>query len=298
MDLLFNQLARPMRSYVALAVAVAAIAFLSSPPVKHPRGEHLPPMLPRKEFAYALGKSQLMLFSDYLWIQTGHAVGAARYRDEFLDPYYYADLLTDLDPDFGFVYLFAGISVPYNLGRETWINTHESTQLFEKGYRRFPTFLQLAIALAYNLSYYHQEYQRAAGIIERAAKLPGAPSYLASLATRLYSQSGDFDAGLALAQSMRDSATNPEDRAVFEQRVKELLLERVLTRIEKACKAFSTRAGRPPQNISELVETQDLEAAPSDPLGGRLELNAECTARATSQARRLRPYGFKEDSEP
>src|SRR5262249_15566109 len=139
---------RPLWAAISLG-CVLTVAALSRPPAKEKSGEHEAPLLPRKELLHVLGASCQQLVADYFWIQTIQAVGAALSSHEYLDAYYYADLVTDLDPRFLQIYTFTGAALPVNLGRETWVNTAESTRLLEKGHQNAPTDVYLGILLAY-----------------------------------------------------------------------------------------------------------------------------------------------------
>jgi hypothetical protein len=234
-----------------------------------------------------VGRSQLPLVVDYLWIQlvqtTGRAVGAEEYRDLFP----YADLITDLDPWFQLVYRFAGGTLPTNLGRETWVNTEESTRIIRKGLKLFPNDLQLNVLLAYNLSAFHQEYLEAAQVLERTARLPGVPEYLPALATRLYAQSGQVDAGLALARSLAESAEDEETRATFEQRVWDLEMEAELRRVDQAIDTFREYFGVAPPDVPTLFWLGFLERPPEDPEGGGFFIGHDERAYSETQRRRL-----------
>jgi hypothetical protein len=228
-----------MRSRVSLSVVIlgilslGALVLLAAPPRKPPRGPHQEPLLPRKEVLQVAGRGYLPLVVDYLWIQLIQATGRARKAEEYRDVYPYAELITDLDPRFDVVYRFAGTTLPTNLGRETWVNTEESTRIIRKGLPLFPDDLRLNILLAYNLSTFHHQYREAAQVLEKASKLPEAPEYLSALATRLYAQSGEVDSGLALARSLAESA---EDAFAT-------------WRSRRSCSAW-TRPSRPSRSIS------------------------------------------------
>src|SRR4051794_21804690 len=202
----------PLPALLAGLCTLPALVLLAPPPRKPPRGPHQEPLLPRQEVLRLTGRGYIEVIADYFWLQLIQATGLALRAEEYRDIYPYADLITDLDPRFGIVYSFAAGTLPANLGRETWVNTQESTQLLRKGLKLFPRDLKMNMLLAYNLSTFHKQYREAAEVLERAAKLPGAPSSLPALATRLYAQAGSVDTGLALARSLADSAEDPETR--------------------------------------------------------------------------------------
>lgn len=275
---------------LVLVLSVSLCVVLATPPKRGNRQGHLPPLLPRLEVVRAVGAPIHHLVTDYFWIQTIQAVGKANTRHEYRDIYDYADLVTELDPKFRQVYLFAGAAIPFHARGGKWFNTEESTRLLEKGLRHFPDYVYLRIILAYNLSTFHRQYERAAKIIEEASRLPDAPEYLAGLATRLHAQAGNFDAGMEFARSLAESSDEPETRELFERRVKELELERELSRVDAAVQAYKQREGRLPPGLQALVEAGDLPRVPEDPLGGVIQLDAEGRGISTAQQKRLTDF--------
>jgi hypothetical protein len=268
-------------------VSLGALVLLAAPPRKPPRGPHQEPLLPRRELLQVMGQGYLPVIVDYLWIQLIQATGRANKAEEYHDIYPYAELITELDPRFDIVYRFAGSSLPTNLGRETWVNTEESTRIVRKGLKLFPEDLQLNILLAYNLSTFHQEYREAAQVLERAARLPNAPDYLPSLATRLYAQSGEVESGLTLAYSLAESTEDEQLRATFERRILELQMEAELQRVDRSIDAFRQQFGVAPPDIDTLLWLGFLDRPPEDPQGGGFFIGYDERAYSETQKRRL-----------
>ena len=276
---------------LTLLIAVAVVLVTLTPPERNSAGQpHEPPLLPKASLVRIAGRAFLPLLADYYWLAAIQATGKANTAPEYLDVADYAQLITDLDPDFGYVYQFAGVVVPVNLGRETWMNTKESTAILEKGVAHFPKLPFLRTLLAYNLSVFDQEYARAAQMLEEASKLPGAPSYLPLLATRLYAQAGAFEAASAFANQFANSAEDPGTRAAFTHRTKEIELERILQTLDGQVAAFRERTGRLPENLQELVSVGALPAIPPDPLEGEIYLGTDGRTYSTSQSHRLEVY--------
>jgi len=261
-------------SLLTIGSGIAVVAALSGPPALT-RHEYEPPLLPRPELLKVLGNAQRHMLADYYWVLTTEATGRAYSRYEYRDIADYAEIVSELDPQFRYIYVFAGVSVPYNLGRETWVNTEESTRILSKGFLLFPDYVYLRILLAYNLSYFHQKYEQAADILRDTLELPRAPSYLSALATRLYAQAGAIDAGLSLAQSLFQNAPDPGTREAFERRTKELLLERELQRIDQAVEEFRKQKGRLPATVLELISAGVIHEIPPDPMGGTIVIGSD-----------------------
>jgi hypothetical protein len=265
----------------AWAVSLGLVGFFSRPPTPPLRLPDSAPVLPRASTLMALFGSHRHLLADYYWLQASYHAGLARTRSEYRDVAYYANLVTDLDPDFRYAYVFGALVAPYNLGREQWVNTAESTALLEKGLRRFPEDSELLFILAYNESYFHEHYARAAQLLERAAQAGGAPFDARALATRLYATGDSFEAALAVAEGAIAQAKDEETRQFFEKRKKEIELERVLKSVEKAAQSFRTSTGRLPYTADELLVTGYLNIAPVDPFGGSIVLDDSGRASST-----------------
>lgn len=282
--------ARNWSLLASLLLCLGVVAALSRPPARLQSAEHLPPLLPRKELLLLIGKPYQHLLADYYWIQTTYAAGVARTEKEYQDVYFFADFTTDLDPDFEYVYRFAGTVIPYNRGRETWVNTLESTRIIEKGRARFPDSVFLRIIHAYNLSFFHLQYERAAALLAETARLPDAPSYIRALATRLYAQAGRLEAGALLAASLAEQAEDDKERQFLERRMLQLQLERELRQVDEALKAFRSRTGRPATTLAELLVSGELRQFPVDPLGGAIIIGPEGTALSTAERERMKVY--------
>ena len=281
-------------------MGVAGVALLARPPAKPARGEQ-GPLLPRVQFLHALGASQQVLLADYFWLGTLQQIGIAMGADGYRDIFPYADLATDLDPQFKIVYRTAAVSLPFNYGRETWVNGELSTRLLRKGLRTFPGDFQFQFLLANNLMFLDHRYAEAADVVRDLSRQPSAPPYLSGLATRLYAQSGDFGAGVALAAALRDAAPDDETRAYFEHRILEIREEQVLQTIDAASTRFKSERGHVPSTVLELVSGGYLAAIPIDPLGGTLGFNRVGEAISSTSDKRLRLHQLNHevnDSKP
>jgi hypothetical protein len=271
--------------YFVAAAALLCLALLTQAPGKT-KAEHSDPLLPRPELLKVAARAYLNVVADYYWIQTVQALGRARTRDEYRDIYWYAELATTLDPDFDIIYRFAGTSIPHNLGRETWVNTRESTALLEKGVARFPKDVRLQVLLAFNYSYFHHDYARAGTLLANTARMQGAPKYLGALATRQLAQAGRIDSGLELARSLYEQETDPDAKALFERRIGQLLTERVLQQVDAAIASYKDKRGELPTTIQELTQ-EGLLPPVTDPSGGTLFIDDKGRAQSTSESGRL-----------
>lgn len=276
------------RILLGLLLLLAGLALLSRPPAPLTHaGAHQPPLLPRPEVLRVVGAGYIQLIADYFWIQTLNTTGRAQTAAEYRDIYDYAWMVTELDPKFREVYVFAGAALPVQVTPGHWRNTRESTSILERGLKAVPDHLLLRILLAYNWATYAHQYDRAAKLLEETSKMPNAPPYLAALATRMYSRAGDFTSGLLLARSLADAAEDPATKGTFERRVKQLQLERALVVVDHALEAFRAREHRAPADLEELIAAHDLQALPADPFGGQIVLGTDGRAHSTAEPERM-----------
>lgn len=276
-----------LRQLMLLAASIAALVWAAKPPSNLGRRGMDEPLLPRPEFLKTVGASQLPLVVDYYWIQMAQQMGGALTEREYRDIYFYAKLVTELDPKMWIAYYYGAAATPYNRGRENWVNTKESSELIETGLKVFPESYRLRFLRAYNLMFFDKNYAEAAKEVDSLAKHPEAPAYLPQLATRLYAAAGRFEDGMALAVAMRDAAETDEERAFFDRRIKELQLEPILQAVDQACDNFTAKEGRRPKDMDELVAKGYLPMKPVDPLGGEIVIFNDKRARSTQEQYRL-----------
>ncbi|HVG59461.1 MAG TPA: pilus assembly protein, partial [Hyalangium sp.] len=252
--------------------------------------------LPRIELLRTLGAGQQSLVADYYWLQAIQATGrggSSLEATRYLDLFYYADLVTDLDPKFYKVYTFSGNTIPTNLGRETWVNTAEARKILEKGVKHFPEDSTLRLYLAYNLSYFFNEHAAATEHLRIAASLPNVNKFVPEIATRMLAYNRRFDAALEMVKSFRDNETDPVMQKVFDERIQEIYREQALIQVDDALAAFKKREGRLPQQLSELVRSGDLSEIPVDPMGGVIYITEEGKSASTSSPLRLEPIDYR-----
>ena len=262
---------------------------LLRPPTR--RTESFEPLyLPRASILHAFGKPILPAIVDYYWLESLQTLGGAATAAEFRSLADYGNLISDLDSRFTYPNRFLGGAIPFDLGREQWVNTAESTALMTRALSHASSDYYLRVLLAYNLSYFDKKYQEAAQLLEEASRIPNCPLYVRALATRLYAHAGHFENALAFAQSLAATSTDPEQRELFKRRISEIQLERELRRVEEAAARFRSRTGRSPGRVETLVEQGDLAPAPSDPLGGTISLDERGVAHSTSEQKRLAPF--------
>jgi len=281
-----NRLARAL----LLVTLLVLLAALSRPPSRRAAQSFEPLYLPRASVLHGFGKPILPAIVDYYWLESLQTLGGAMTAPEFRSLADYGNLISDLDPNFTYPNRFLGGAIPFDLGREQWVNTAESTALMTRALPHAPNDYYLRVLLAYNLSYFDKRYEQAAQLLEEASRIPNSPLYIRALATRLYAHAGHFESALSFAENLAETSSDPEQRELFKRRIAEIQLERELRRVEEAVARFRARTGASPRTVEALVGQGDLAPPPSDPLGGMIFLDARGVAHSTSEQKRLAPF--------
>jgi tetratricopeptide (TPR) repeat protein len=189
---------------------------------------------PETQRALAFGYSALL--SDWYWLQAIQYYGTPsnaqqRYRrlPDFLEA------ATDLDPEFAYVYQFAGQSLPFDDGTDhRWHNVGAAIHLLEKGMASSSTRWQIPWLLGYCLYTFEGKYAEAGRVIAVAALRPHAPPYLRSLSLRLLAAGGQLDTAIEMTQRALSGVPEGRERSQMQERLNALLLQKQLTSLNSA----------------------------------------------------------------
>jgi hypothetical protein len=227
--------------------------------------------LPRPEVVRLGSLGFHSLAADLYWIGALNYFGDDRNeRIAFAQLSNYLELVVALDPDFEIAYQYGGVALPWNTGKE-WIHIDQAISLLERGVQRFPNEWKLRFELAYTYVAYTSRYRDAGQQLAAAALLPGAPPYLASLATRMYGSAGDYDGAARIAEQMMAETKDEELRAGMAQRLREIDVVRNITRLEALVAQFRADHQRLPTTLDELVSAGLIAQIPPEALGGRFQ---------------------------
>lgn len=236
----------------------------------------------------ALGRSHLSLITDLFWIR---AIGVAVNLKVPADGralITWCDFVTDLDPTFIYPYLFGGLLGPMTSATGE-LNVTEAGALLKKGMKHIPSDHRLALYLSFNQLHLEHDVKAAAQTLREGSRAPGAPIYMAQLATRLLSEANDFDAAAAFAAELESSSSDESVREQFAQRRLEIERDRSLDVLQRAVDRFRAQRGAPPQTLLQLLSEGFISELPVDPLGGEFQLSPDGQVTAPSGAR-LRAY--------
>lgn len=200
---------------------------------------------------------------------------------------------TDLDPKFAGAYRFAGNAMPRHTLDDKITNALQAETILKKGARERPDDWRIPFELGFIQSYYLGRFGEAAVNLGAAARAPGSPAYLGLLATRAAADAGELDLAERMATVMAAEASEESTHEEWNKRLLDLRMERDLRAIEAAIARHQARTGAKPPSIQALVRSGDLKRMPSEPHGGRYQLDESGEPRSTA-AQRLRIRGRRE----
>jgi hypothetical protein len=242
-----------------------------------PRGELLRPAL--------LGFHHLG--ADLLWLRIVQVFGEQVVTEWDYEWLYHAfDVVTTLDPQYTYVYDVGGTVLAEFAHR-----VELSNQLLEKGFKANPTAWRLPFVLGFNHFFHLQDYVSAGRYMSEAARIPGRPYYVDTLAARLYVEGGSPALALQYLEAMIQQATSPDLRRIYVEKYNEVLIARDLRALDEAVERYRKAWGVNPQTLSDLVSKGFLSAIPDEPFGGEYRVDPQTGAVSSStHPERLRLY--------
>ncbi len=247
--------------------------------------------LPNARIVRFLTSSHHTTAADLYWLKLVQYVGSeAPLRAGWPDLEALTDVVVTLDPKYGYVYQASGILLA-TAGR-----IDASNDILERGMENVPDRWQLPFYAAFNRWYHQRQFREAGQLMLRAARLPGRPSWLTELANRMFASSGSLDDGIALLEMMIANAEDPLLRDDLVRRREDLVIEKMLRRIEERAEAFRARHGRWPASLGEIDDPSIRSFLPT-PLGQTLRWDP-ATGEVRSLYLRDRLVVYEPDQEP
>jgi len=223
-----------------------------------------PTWLPRGEIVRTASMGQRLLLADLYWLRTvqyiGETVLLKQQRWEALYPL--SDLVTDLDPRFGYAYQVAGSNLAGLAHRYD-----EADRILLKGMQHLPDRWSLPMVMGVNKFLYQEDYPTAAEYIRRASVV-GKKPHLALLAANLAAISNtdaEYDTAVAFLDQAIEAAGTPELQEELVTRRARTLTFQALSHLERAIAAYVRRNGVPPPVPEALLAAGLLTELPRVP---------------------------------
>ncbi len=183
--------------------------------------------------------------------------------------------ITDLDPKFWDPYLFSSLMLAWNFNEPEKANA-----ILTKAEINLPNDYRPSYFKGFNFYYFLKDNEKAAKYMIKASKLPGSPSYLPYLATRLSVYSAEHRTAAAFLEQMIKTTRN---EAIVRQLKMRLETVNHLILLEKYVIEYKERFGLFPKHIEGLVCAGFLKEIPKDPHGGKYLIMGNSRVYTTSR---------------
>jgi hypothetical protein len=253
--------------------------------------------LPRPEVARAASLGFEALAADLYWLQAVQIVGDAKGPPREHAPLLgrIVDAVTRLNPWVGHPYRFAAIWLT-----ETPEQVREANELLERGVAYHPRDWRNRFYLGFNHFFYLSETDRAAEVLEGAARLEGSPGYLSRLVARLRAEGGGLDAAAVLLSELLRGNEDPYARAEYEKSLDEIETERRARFLDAARTEYQRRLGHDVGTVEDLVRGPQpvLRELPAELHGWEWVLDPESGRIVSSYYGRRYELHFQGDVRP
>lgn len=228
-------------------------------------------MLPRGEVLRPALMGFHHLGADIIWLRIVQVLGEQVVTEQDYEWLSHAlDVVTTLDPQYTYAYDAGGTILAELAHRVDWSN-----RLLEKGLKANPAAWRLPFTLGFNYFFHLNDYVKAGEYMGQAAKIPGRPLYVDTLAARLYVEGGSPLLALQYMEIMIQQAEDPQLRTIYEDKYKEVLIARDLLTIDRAFARYRQTLGRNPQALADLVKEGYMASVPEEPFGGEYRVDSE-----------------------
>ena len=211
------------RKYAEIALALAALALLVAASrgvegiagKKH-RLEVL--YLPSGQFIEQASLGYRDLAADVLWFKMVQYYGGYRMGENNIALFaHLVDVITDLDPQFKYAYVFGALVIAQDLGQ-----FKQGIGILEKGIRNNPQDWWLPFQLGFLNYVYARDYTKALFYFEKAARLPGSGPQAARFAAFAAGKAGHVETSIAMWEELARTSDNKYIRELSERYIERL----------------------------------------------------------------------------
>ena len=227
--------------------------------------------------------------ADIAWLEAVQVVGNKDLSPADYDRLYdLLDVVANFDPKFEIPYFLGGLV----LGQSP-DHARKALLVLERGRRHYPADWRFPFYMGFTRYFSLGDAVAGGGAMAEAVRLPGAPPYLAGLASRMLTEAREPEAALALLETITRQENDPVRRSVLERRIREVAVERDLQALEEAVERYREKMGLAPGDLSALVREGVLAAIPEEPNGGKYLLVRGGKVRSDRVTQRLRVFQKK-----
>ncbi len=228
------------------------------------------------------------ILADAAWLEAVQVAGVRRMAPADYDRLAaLIETVNNFDPKFDVPYFLGGLI----LG-ESPAHVPDALRVLEKGRMELPSAWRIPFYEGY-LRYFAQGDPLAGGMaLEEAARVPGSPSYVPLLASRMLAEGRRPETALQFLSAMMREETDPSRLRALEARIRDVETERDIQLLERAVERYRKKTASAPRALSDLVAAGILQGLPTEPNGGGYFLEPDGSVRSDRVAHRLKVFRY------
>ncbi len=220
----------------------------------HPKAPQLPPAILK-----ALAGEFKGIVADYLLIEAAAFIGAN--TEATAEDWEAVSLLfrqsMAMDPHFKQTYYLVQSALTWEAKKYNL-----AIELLEKSKKHRPWDWLPGFFIGFDYHFFLKDDLTASKHLMEASKVQDAPLLLATLGSRLAQKSGSTGNAIIFLKAMYEKEEDEETRKALEERIEALVGVLIL---EKGISRFTSRFGRPPGTLEDLVSEGILKEIPQNP---------------------------------
>ena len=226
------------------------------------------------------------LFADISWLGAVQVAGTRRLtRNEYDRLAFMIQTVIQFDPRFKVPYLLGGL-----LLGDSRPHVLEALKILEQGEENHPDDWRFPFYIGYLYYFSLGDPMEGGKALEAAAKIDNSPTYLALLAARMFSEGRKPDTAFRFLNGMIKQENDPARLEVLRRRIREVVAERDMQRLESAVEEYRKKTGRLPKELTDLVREGMIPRIPDEPHGGRYLLSTDGKISSNRVRERLKVF--------
>lgn len=234
--------------------------------------------------ALALGFRNVL--ADVVWLEAVQVAGNKKMTTgDYSRLTVLLNAVANYDPRFAIPYLLGGVVLGESPG-----HVRDALRILERGRSQFPDNWQFPFYIGFTYWFSLGDFAEGGKAMAAAARLPGSPAYLPTLATRLLAEGRDPATALALLVELERQETDDIRRDVLRRRIRDVVVERDIQFLERSVAEFRARTGKLPGALADLVIAGIVSKLPREPNGGSYVLQPDGSVRSDRVRERLKVF--------
>ncbi|MCB0317714.1 MAG: hypothetical protein KDD56_03090 [Bdellovibrionales bacterium] len=239
--------------------------------------------LPKKEAIEAISLGYRNFVGHIIWFNTISYFGKHYKSDgHYTWLYHMCELVTSLNPRALHVYNFCSTMLSWEAD-----SAAKSIQLLTKGIKEKPESWELYYLRGFNYMYFFKDSLLAQQDFQKGASLPGAPHFLANLASKKLALLEKPEEAIEFLSNMLKNSNDPMQKSALRFRLEQVVDDLNIKNLETAAKIYKQKNSYFPKKLEILVSEKILQNLTTDPWGENYNIDPT-TGKVSSNSKNTR----------